>query len=1049
MEAGGTLPGRDPPARHDEVVHESGRTRVTRVSLAGRTVIRKEPLGPDAERRLRHEAEMLQRLVGAAGIAQSIATPDFSGSLVLEDAGSTSLASSRMPLTAADLIGLAIGLAKAVAGMHRRGVIHRDITPANIVLSPDRSPCLVDFALAMSLAETRPEFTHHTEIAGTLAYIAPEQTGRTGRTVDQRADLYALGATLYELAAGEPPFSDGDPLRLIHDHLARVPVPPHEVNPAIPASLSDIIMHLLEKEPDNRYQTADGVVYDLERLATGRARPNAGMPRVGERDFALWLMPPSRLVGREDEVAVLAAAFEASLAGQCPGALISGAPGVGKTALANELRSVIAGQDGWQVTGKFDARRRDLEFDGVYQALRALARLLLADPADELAKVRGAILTAVGANVGLLTAVLPEFGALLEVPPDPGDPLTAQVRSQRAAVAVLRAVASRERPVVLFLDDLQWAGRAPLGLVDLMLSEEPVDGLLLVGAYREGEVDTPHPLTSLLARLHEQPDVRHVRLANLTAPELVTVIAEMLHADRAAATRLAEVIEPHTHGNPYETVGLLNTLRRDGLLTATAAGWRWHEAAVQARLSESDIAGLVAAQVEGMPMQSRRVVEAMACLGGRAELSLLQAATGEPPDVLGHDLAPAVAADLLVTEPAPRQAVRFRHDKVLEMILGGMDTRRRHRLQLNMARRLAASPGLFAVAAEQYLPVADAVTGPEERSRVVGLLRRAADQARLIGDYGRVNALLATALPLIEAHDTATLVEVRTGLHAALYCLGRLDEADEQYWLIERLCPGVLDRADATAVQVRSMTHRTRFTAALGLGRQALRELGITVPAADRLAAELDHQFGYLYQWLDHQEAARDLSRPDLTDPALLAASGLINASLMAAYFAGDPATVAWLGLQALRICVEHGPAPTLVAPAVYTAFGAVVLRGDYVAGYRTAGRILALAEARGYEPGTSQARMLFAFFSCWVEPIETSVDASERVMTGLIAGGGPGQRRLRLLRIGVRLAGVRAITGPLPYRGGHGGGLRAPHRQRAVRAGTRNVPVAGWCAER
>ena len=240
---------------------------------------------------------------------------------------------------------------------------------------------------------------------------------------------------------------------------------------------------------------------------------------------------------------------------------------------------------------------------------------------------------------------------------------------------------------------------------------------------------------------------------------------------------------------------------------------------------------------------------------------------------------------------------------------------------------------------------------------MAGLLRRAAGQATLTGDYALVNALLTAALAAVDPGETATLAEVHTGRHAALYGLGRLEEADEVYRTIERLCPAVLDRADATAVQVRSLTHRNRFAEAVGLGLESLRELGITVPAADRLAAELDHQFGYLYQWLDHTEAAGDLARPDLTDPTLLAASGLINATLSAAFFARRPRHGRLAGLEALRICLEHGPAPALVGPAAYTAFGAVVLRGDYAAGYRAARRILALGEARGYEPGTSQAR--------------------------------------------------------------------------------------------
>ena len=210
-------------------------------------------------------------------------------------------------------------------------------------------------------------------ISGTLAYLAPESTGRTGRPVDQRADLYALGAVLYELATGAPPFGTGDPLRLTHDHLARVPVPPAQVNPQIPAGLSAVIMHLLEKEPDYRYQAAGGVVYDLERLRDGGGGPGAAVFGVGERDVPLRLAPPSRLAGRDSEVAALREAFGQALAGGCRGVLVSGAPGVGKTALVDELRSAVMGRDGWFVAGKFDAYRRDLEFDGVHQALRALA----------------------------------------------------------------------------------------------------------------------------------------------------------------------------------------------------------------------------------------------------------------------------------------------------------------------------------------------------------------------------------------------------------------------------------------------------------------------------------------------------------------------------------------------------------------------------------------------------------------------------------------------------------------------------------------------------
>jgi predicted ATPase len=498
------------------------------------------------------------------------------------------------------------------------------------------------------------------------------------------------------------------------------------VNPAIPVPLARVIMHLLEKDPDHRYQTADGVAFDLKRLRDFGAAAAAGL-RVGERDVPLRLVPPSRLAGREDEVAALEAAFAEALAGRCRGVLIGGAPGVGKTALVDQLRPVVTGADGWFVAGKFDAYRRDLEFDAVYQASRALGRLLLAEPEEELARVRIRILAAAGANAGLLTAVVPEFAALLEVPPDPGDPLTAQVRTQRAAATVLRAVASRKRPVVVFTDDLQWAGRTPLGLVDLVLSEGQIDGLLLVGAYREDDIDAIHPLAPLLSRWRDQPGVQHLRLGSLPGPDVAAMVAEMLHVDPATAADLAGVIGPHTSGNPYETVELLNTLRRDGVLTASAAGWRWDAAAVRAYLGKSEVAGLLAARAGSLPEQSRQLLEAMACLGGRAEVSMLQAATGAPAGVVEQRLAPTLTEGLLVAEPRAQEAVRFRHDRIREEVLGGLDPERRRALQLAMARRLAAVPELFAAAAEQYLPAVDAVDDATERRQVAGLLRRAAD----------------------------------------------------------------------------------------------------------------------------------------------------------------------------------------------------------------------------------------------------------------------------------------------------------------------------------
>ena len=971
-----------------ELLRGHGRTRVTRLFFKHRTLIRKEPLGSDAEARLAHETAILERLRGVDGVAQLLDTPQYPGSIVLADAGGESLARLAKPFAVPELIELAIGLARAVASMHARGVIHRDIEPGNVLWSRERGCCLVDLAQATTLAQIRPQFTHPGEIVGALPYVAPEQTGRTGRSVDHRADLYALGATLYEVATGAPPFGAGDPLQLIHDHLARVPVPPAQRNAAIPPFLSEIVTHLLEKEPDKRYQSADGVVHDLTVAAAAAERGPATAVPVGGHDVPLRLHPPSRLVGRDHEVETLHDAFQGALVGSCRGLLVSGAPGVGKTALVDQLRSMVAQANGWFVTGKFDQYQRDMAFNAVYQSFTALARLLLAEPDAQLNQLRPAILKALGRNAGLLTAVSPEWSSLLELPPDPGDPLTAQARAQQLGVDALRAIATPERPLVLVMDDLQWGEPTPLGLIDVLFGERPIEGLLFVGAYREAAVGPTHPLAAPLVRWSDQASVWKLRLENLPVPAVADLVAENLRVDVDVAARLAEVIEPHTGGNPYETIELLNALRSAGLLEVTADGWRWDEETMRAHLRRLDVTALLATRVAALPPASQRLVGAMACLGGRVELPVLETASGLPAAALGEALAPAVVEGLLVMDPGARDAVRFGHDRIRDAVLGGLEREQRHDLHLDLARRLSQVPELFAVAAEQYLPVVGAVDDPDERRLVVRLLRLAADQASLIGEHVLINRLLSAAIEFLDQEDADEMAEVHTARHAARVSMGLFDEADDDYGAIVAVRPTAPERPVTTQLQVHSLTHRGRLQEANELGIAGLRECGIDVPDPDELPAELDRQLENLFRWLNETEQADDLPKPDVTDPRLLTAGRLLDGMLAPAFFLGDLRLYAWIGLETLQIWVDHGPAAPLTGAAANAVFQFVAERGDYAATYRAARRIVEVGEARGYQPGTEHARNVFSLVSCWFEPFEQGVAHSRRAFEGLIAGG-------------------------------------------------------------
>jgi diguanylate cyclase (GGDEF)-like protein len=967
-----------------ELLSESEHTRVVRQVLPdGHSVIRKEVLGPGREDRINHEVGILHRLTGVPYIVQLAHAQPDAGSILLEDVHGTPLSQLATPLDPARLVPLALELARAVAMLHQHGVVHRDINPSNILLAGDgQSPYLIDFALATTLTELRSEFAHPSEIVGTLPYLAPEQTGRTGHLVDGRADLYGLGATIYELATGRPPFGTGDPFRLVHDHLTRAATPPATVNPAVPPLLSDIIMHTLEKEPDNRYQTADGLVHDLKRLNDG-----ARWFRIGERDAPLRLTEPSRLVGRDREISILKSSFARVRSGECRGIVVSGGSGVGKTALIEELRPIATARNGWFASGRFDRRRGDQAVDAVEQAFRGLGRLLLAEPEEVVGGIRERLLLTLGTNAGLAAAVLPEFSTLLGVPPDPGDPLTAQVRSRRAAVEILRAVASSARPVAFVIDDAQWAGETPLGLLDLLLTgQEEIEGLLVVVAYRDTDVDADHPLAPLLGRWEEHPGrVERLHLTNLDPDDLTAMVAEMLHQPPEAVTDLAAAIYGPTGGNPYETVELLNGLRREAILRPTASGWTWDRARLEERLARQNVGELLEARVDGLPEATRRVTEAMACLGGEATLEALAAATGLTTDELRQRLNPALDEGLLVMVARPPK-VRFHHDRLREAVLSSMPEQRLRELRLSLARRLAGRPEFVVTAADQYLPVVDDLQDPDERSRVARLLQQAANRPMWIGESRPAEQLLAAAVRLTD--DRATLLELNTARLASLVRLGRLAEADEVYETIVGLSTGPFDLIEATRMQIGSLTNRNRPEDAIALGLRLLTKLGWAVPEPDQVSAEIDSQLDWCLNWIDETSEADDLARPSVRDPQLLSAGALIS-QMMPACFFRDQVTMAYLALAAARLWAQRGPTRTLVGVVGHVPWVLIGRRQAYRSGYRLIRRLLAVAEARDFEPYTSQVRFLYALgLAHWFEPIEDTGPHERRAREGLVRGG-------------------------------------------------------------
>ncbi|HET6829277.1 MAG TPA: AAA family ATPase, partial [Ramlibacter sp.] len=649
---------------------------------------------------------------------------------------------------------------------------------------------------------------------------------------------------LYEWTTGRLPFDTADPLQRVHDILAHMPVPPHELDPAVPRPLSGIVMRLLEKEPERRYQSAQGLRFDLarlrERLALGDASPFV----LGEQDFGERLVPPEHPVGREAELAALHALLAQAARGSFASVLVTGAPGAGKSVLVNELRAAVAQRGGWFVAGRYDAQRQDITASAVHQCFRDLGRLLLAQPDARLQPLRERMLRALGANAGLFTSVNPEFVQVLGIAAEPArdDAVLASQRLLRASVDVLRQLSHAAGPVVMVLDDLQWAAPRSLAMVDALLTEPSLGGLLLVLVSRDTRADPAHPLQAKLAHwqsLGVAP--RPLEVANLTPAALAQVLRTMLRLQPEPAGRLAAALHPCTGGNPFDAIELVNALRAEGLLAPADGGWQWDADAIRRHAAAHEVMDLLLARLRRQPRGTRRVLALLACLGGEVSLQLLGRLAGMGPQALQTALAPAFEEGLLQPGGTSTPGAAFRHDRVRQASYRRLTPATRRRLHWLLARRLAASPGNESLAAEQYLPVVDALPAGPERTQAASLLHRHAQDVRAQNPPLAERALCSAA-QLIEDDPRADNLQlaIATTRHGVLLQLGRVEEADAVYAAIEAAGGEPLDRVDAACAQVASLANRGRLRDAVDLGLRALRELGFAPQVRPREQAAAD-----------------------------------------------------------------------------------------------------------------------------------------------------------------------------------------------------------------
>jgi len=582
--------------------------------------------------RLTHEYELRNDLDGAWAVRPLDLVHDAGRTaLVLEDMDGEPL--DRLlgtPMEMGRFLGLAIAMAGAIGKLHQRGIVHKDIKPTNFLINAASGEVrLTGFGVASRLARERQPPHPPETVAGTLAYMAPEQTGRMNRSIDSRSDLYALGVTFYQILTGELPFTATDAMELLHCHLARQPPAPCDRVSDVPGVISAIISMLLAKTAEDRYQTAAGLEYDLRRCQTEwRAQRRVDDFPLGKRDTPDRLLIPEKLYGRHREVETLLAAFDRVVKGGTPElVLVSGYSGIGKSSVVNELQPVLVPPRGLFASGKFDQYKRDIPYATLAQAFQSLIRPLLCKSEMELAPWRDALRKTLGLNAGLIVDLVPEVKLIVgESPPVPElPPRHAQRRFQLAVRQFIGVFARPEHPLALFLDDLQWLDAATLDLMEDLLSRSDLRNLLFIGAYRDNEVTPAHPLVRKLEVLRATGNVQDIKLGPLTAEDLGRLVADTLCTGVKQAEPLADLVHAKTDGNPFFVIQFLHALADEGRLVFDheRARWSWDLRGIHAKQYTDNVVELLAEKLTRLPLETQDALRQFACLGNVADFATL------------------------------------------------------------------------------------------------------------------------------------------------------------------------------------------------------------------------------------------------------------------------------------------------------------------------------------------------------------------------------------------------------------------------------------------
>jgi PAS domain S-box-containing protein len=905
------------------------------------------------------------------------------------------------PMELPQFLRIAIGVAVALGSLHARGIIHRDVKPANILV--DRTTCKVwlwGLQSASRLPRQRQAPEPLEEITGTLAYMAPEQTGRMNRSIDSRSDLYAYGVTLYEMLTGTLPFVANDSMELVHCHIAKQPMPPSERVKGIPEAVSAIAMKLLAKTAEERYQTAGGVEADLRNcLAAWESSGTVSRFLLGTHDVPDRLLIPEKLYGREQEVGVLLAAFDRVVASGAPElVLVSGYSGIGKSSVVHELHKALVPPRGLFASGKFDQYKRDIPYGTLAQAFQILVRQILGKSDMEVRIWRDRLQEALGANGQLIINLIPELELVIGKQPDVAElpPHEAQNRFKLVFRRFLAVFARPEHPLALFLDDLQWLDVATIQLLEHLTTEPEVRHLLLVGAYRDNEVGPFHPLVELLQKLDRAGgSVQKISLGPLLRNDIDQLVVDSLHCEPEHAKPLTQLIYEKTGGNPFFTIQFFKALAEERLLVFNpeAAAWSWDLMQIRAQGFTDDVRDLLATKLSRLRASTQEAMKELACLGNSATVATLIIVRQESEEALHTVLWEAVRAGFLFRFDG---AYKFVHDRVREAAYGLIPETLRTQMHLRIGRLLVekmtsneVTEKIFDIV-NQFNSGVALICQPAEKERVAELNLCAGRRAKSSAAYGSACVYLSVAADLVES----TVWDRHYELAFALWleraeCEFLQGNFDKSETLIAELLARAASKIDkAAAYRLKILLHilRAEYWQAVDTGLDCLSLLGIEVPAnptRDQVYAEYE----LIWQNLGERSIDSLVDLPVMVDPEIEAAMSVLS-EIRA------PANNTDINLHYLATCrmvnlsivygitdaCAHGYA------GLATILGPVFNR--YIDGYRFGKLACSLVEKYGFQAYKAKAYLIMEVVMLWTQPVSRAVELARLALRAGVETG-------------------------------------------------------------